>query len=447
VLFPHEAILSPINHSSWEYSAVIVDVLFSLASIGILYGMGKKLHSTAAGLWAAFFLAVQPFGVTYAINGLTEPTYVFFLLTSLYFVLLARSSCKFDFFLIGMWVLLPLLVRKDGIVLPAIIGTYIFALKDMKFSGKIRTFFTFLSGIGLATGIYLLIGGRFNWIGHFVFALDWNAILQKITLGLAGNTTAILATTWNPHWVEIVYLPLTGWFKLAGFFPAILFIVYLFQPSRFCPSRRAWLFIFAFLFQLALVYAFTIGFDLLATRYLYPATVVLFPIAGAVLTQLLGEIRIKIKRENSLVPSIVVGGIIFITLVSCLLVSCFHLRHPEIRSAANWLASNTPRDSIAMVTDNRIGFYSERKDVFVSEHFYNDVLTATFKSQEIDRCYLAVFIDKKEAQTIHDRLAETAKNFKFEPVLVKKTMASKKEVEIYKLRSLPPPTTSSQPNR
>ncbi|NLE30039.1 MAG: glycosyltransferase family 39 protein [Phycisphaerae bacterium] len=444
LLFPHESVGVPLNPASWELAAVTADILFSLGSIMVLYGLGKRLHSPAAGLWAAFFLAIQPFGVIYAINGLTEPVYVFFMLTSLYFALTANPHCKFHFFLIGMWMFLSLLVRKDGIILPGVIGAYIFVLKEVKFIGKIKLFFSFLLGIVFVTGVFLLIGGQFNWLGYFVFAVDWNAIFQKTLFRSAGDTAMILATMRNPHWLEILYLPPAGWVKLAGYFPAIFFMMFLCKRGNFHFNRSALLFVFAFFFQLALVYAFTVKFDFFTTRYLYPATVVVFPVAGAVLAHLLGNLNAKMRQGNIIQVSVVAGGIIFITLVSTLMVSCFHLRRPEIQAAAQWLAVNTPTDSVVGVTDNRIGFYCRRAPHFISEYFYEDILRSMLSSTQLDRCYLAVYFDKKEPKEIHQRLMNVATLFKFEPVLVKSVDFPKKQVDLYKLRSLPPAAPATQ---
>ncbi len=57
-----------------------LSLLFSLGSVGALYGLGRRFFSAGAGLWAAFFLAVSPFAIYYAQE--TRP-YSLFLFLSL----------------------------------------------------------------------------------------------------------------------------------------------------------------------------------------------------------------------------------------------------------------------------------------------------------------------------------------------------------------------------
>ena len=421
LLFPHEVVSDPINHSSWELAAFSVDLFFSLASIGVLFAIGKRLHSPAAGLWAAFFLAVQPFGIIYTINGLTEATYVFFLLTSLYFAMLARPDRKLDFFWLGLWIILGLLTRKDGIILPGIIGIYIFIMKDVKFTAKIKLLLSFSTGLACITGIYLSIGGEFNWLCSSAHFRNWSEFLKKITAGSANPSALLLGTVWQPSRLQVLYLPLSGWIKLSGFFPAFLFIAFLLKPKRFSENRQAWLFILAFLFQLVLVFVFTARIDYFSKRYLYAAAVVIFPPAGVVLTRLLESICEKKQLKNPAIPSRIAFGITFVTLTWALLLSCFHMRHPEIQSAAHWIASNTPPDSLVVVSDNRIGYYCKRKSTYL----------AAIGSQQYKHGYVTIYYKKNEKQKMHRKLTALATNRKFHLELLKTIATSKKEIQIY----------------
>jgi hypothetical protein len=161
--------------------------------------------------------------------------------------------------------------------------------------------------------------------------------------------------------------------------------------------------------------------------------VVVFPIAGMVMVRLIEYLCRKYNLTSTGIPSGVAAGILLIALAGSMILSCYHMRHPEIRESAKWIAANLPKDSVLCVTDNRVGFYCKRKYVFISPWFYEDVFNPTINSPMRERSYLAMYSDAKEKKELDARLADAEIRLKFKAVLLKTISVKKKEVAIYKI--------------
>jgi hypothetical protein len=423
-----------IDHFRWEFSAFASAILFSVLSIVLLYLIGRKVDSPAAGLWAAFFLAVLPFGIIYAIHGLTETTHIFFLLSSLYFVLIARPEHAFDFFLVGIWTFLGLLVRKDGVTIPATILVYLLIMKDLRFTRKAKLILAFVLGFICVVTTYFLIGGRFYWIKLFTSDMNWSDLFHKIMADSSAGNGLFLGTVWHLTGLQSVYLPWAGWIKLSGIVPAMLFLAFLAQPKRFSNNRMVWLFIIAFIFQFALVYAFTIKVGYFSTRYLYPASVVALIPAAIVLIRCIETIRVRRKLSTAFSPALMIACLFLIAYGWAMSQKCYRSRHPEIRSAASWIEINTPANSEIWVTDPRIGFYTNRRHFSVSTIFYRDVIYTFFDNHIKGAfCYLAVFSDEKETAEVSRRLASAEHDWEFTIIPLQNFKVKKKSVDIYRM--------------
>jgi hypothetical protein len=369
VLFPHErqTVPSPPNPFAWELVAFVTGLVFSLASVAVVYVIGRQVHSTPAGLWAAFFLAILPFGVTYSIHGLTEPTYIFFFLTSLYGTLWARPQKPFHFFLLGAWIFLALLVRKDAVILPPVIGIYLLSQSGLKYSARLKLLTVFFCGTLLAIIAFSLCGGRLNWLFSPISALDFNRVYKSLVAITASSPFPPLATIWLTHLTQLSFLPVLGWFKMSGIVPAVFFILFLARPRMFPMNHGSRLLVLAMFGQIALVMAFSAGIGYFTTRYLFPAAVVILPIAGAVTVRLLDRLKVKCGMENSALAPPAAALVLLVFWIPSVLLSSYHQRQPEIRAAADWIFAHTPPETFILAPDNRIGFYCRRPcDTFYS---------------------------------------------------------------------------------
>lgn len=74
--------------------ARLVSIAFSLGTIIFFFFLVRRLTETKTALLSAFFLAVLPFGVFFSRTIIQEPAFLFYLVSSLYFLVLWSDSSK-----------------------------------------------------------------------------------------------------------------------------------------------------------------------------------------------------------------------------------------------------------------------------------------------------------------------------------------------------------------
>ena len=110
---------------SGEYLGGLLSILFSLATFIPAFWLGRRLHSSAAGLVAAGLMSFQWFILRYASPVLTEATFTFFftLALALGFQAMDRKTPR-AFALAGLISSLAYLTRDVGITLVFLIGFF-----------------------------------------------------------------------------------------------------------------------------------------------------------------------------------------------------------------------------------------------------------------------------------------------------------------------------------
>ncbi len=69
------------------FAGKMVNMLMGSGLIVLAFAIMRRLFNTGAGLWAAFLVAVQPFFIMYSVKFLTEMTFLFFSMATLYGIL------------------------------------------------------------------------------------------------------------------------------------------------------------------------------------------------------------------------------------------------------------------------------------------------------------------------------------------------------------------------
>jgi len=430
IFFPGDVSTNPVNPAAWQTAAFAATLTFSLLSIILIYILGTQLHSKTAGAWAALFTALQPYGIIYAVNGLTESSYIVFFLLALCLALRKSPSLNRLLILAGMSSFLALLIRKDGVILPGIFVVYLLLQKDRSLTNRFLGLLLFFLGFLGGAACYASIGGRFYWLTPYLSSLT--AVWRLPIFDRTPLSVLPLATIWGVSHSKIPFLLLAGWFKLSGFIPATLFVLFFLYPRCWSSSRKTLLPLFAFVFQIALVVGFTLKMGYFTTRYLFPAAVVTFPVAGIALAEMLKKIREKYPTWSLTQASLPFALLTLAILIPSVLVSAYHQRRPEILAAAHWIATNSPPDSVLYAGDNRIGFYCLRKNFSVSPLLFRDVM-ASIHNYRGKNCYLALYFSPSARQTVLQTLSGTAAALNFKPHRIHVIRTPKKEIEIYLL--------------
>ncbi len=360
VLFPHEGRTELLNSSGWELAAFTVTMISTVVCIWMLFAIGRLLHSPAAGLWAAFFLAIQPFAIRYTVHGLSEMPFMAVVLTGLYLTMISQTRKYGLLFLAGVTAMVLVLIRKEGIVLAGTIFLYLVFQRQFPSPPRTRSILAFGAGFLTVLAAFLLIGGRFNWLGSYFEVLHWNRLAKTFSVASDGQPQYILASLWMSSPYEFLIQPLAAWIKMSGFFPAILFIVYLLRRRHLQVGKGAWLLSLYFVLHLAAVMTQMFRQELLVTRYLFPPAVVTFPLAAIALVEIIRRLNLKLGRpEDNRRVSAIISLVMILALVPESLKNSFTDRRPQIRAAANWLTKNIPFDAVVFTDEVRAGFYCQ----------------------------------------------------------------------------------------
>jgi len=113
-------ILSSLNWLgfSLEGASLWLSILSDGVSIGLLYLIGRQIHSPKLGLAAGLFIVLWPDYLAFSLSGLETSFYVALLLTSFYFYLGTKPL------LTGMALAFLVLTRPDGLILVIVLAGY-----------------------------------------------------------------------------------------------------------------------------------------------------------------------------------------------------------------------------------------------------------------------------------------------------------------------------------
>ena len=383
LLFPRAFDLGPPDPFAWELAAFTVGMVTSLACLALLYGLGRRLHSPAAGLWAAFFFAVQPYAVIYSVNGLSETTFLAFVLLAVLLTLAADDNRNRWLLAAGAAAMLALLVRKEGIVLLAAIAIYLLLAKPIRPRRRLGQTAAFLAGAGALAALYWLIGGRFLWFGEYLQCFDFRYTIDRF-FGPAEGQPNAQASLWISSRYQFFIPLILAWFKQSGFLPVALFLVFALQRRRFPLRPGAILFAIVIVLHLTMVMVQIFGTHRVVSRYMFPPAVMTFPVAGAVLACWLQSLADRTGRPARRFH-LSLALILIALLVPEALQRGFSGHRDEIHRTGQWLARNTRADDYLFVEDCRINFYGGRYGATTSIKEMGEHITHA-RHRGLDRC-------------------------------------------------------------
>jgi len=435
ILFRGKDRAKVIDPDDWAFSAFLVGLTFTAICMWVLFALGKQLHSTTAGLWAAFFLAVQPYGIRYSTNGLSELPFMAFVLLAVYLVIRASENKRWILTVGGVCTFLAFLVRKEAIVLPAAVILYFLLQRDNRFVRRMAALSLFVLGTACGAGLYLLIGGRFDWCLAPLEFLNWERVTEKIFTagGTEGFVPASLPIS-KPY--ELFIPPLWSWVKMSGFLPAILFVGFLFRRGR-VKLNRGWSLVGWFLVgHLALCFALLSGTGLFVSRYLFPASVIVFPISAAAMVEVIKHLSVKYDRLVDNPFAHIIPAVALTVVLVPQAYQWYLLGHrSEVRLAADWLRANTSRDAVIFTTDSRVGFYSQREwKLFPNWLTPYNAIKQSVKTG-LGRVYFAFRGRKYNNRRLGEWLTHVGKRKTLKAESVRTFYGPTGEVAIYRLRA------------
>jgi len=394
MLFPRDPISELPDPFTWEFSAFAVGMVFTVICLWLLFELGHYIHSVRTGLWAAFFMAVQPYAVHYSINGLSETTYLFFVLLAILLTLKAIQTYKSLLFVAGVCSVFAFLTRKEAIILPIVIGCYLLISKNIPFTARLKWLSVFIFGIIITGCLYGAIGGRIYWLRGY--SSYWQKVIQLFVSQSYSTDHFVLASIWMTKKYQIFYLALFAWVREAAFLPALLFFLFIFKRKMFQINTGWGILILFCLFHLLIVLTQCSISTLFVSRYLFPSTVIIFPIAALVMVTSLDRIaERKQETAHDSIISIVTSVVILLIFVPMITKRYFTYHRKGEKQAAQWLSQNSNRDSIIISDSKRAAFYSRRTFVPLSNYTIKNRIDYARK-KGLSRCYFVIVFKKNK---------------------------------------------------
>ncbi len=169
VFWIQHSFISVSGETAWAFR--LPSAIFGIASIYLLYLLGKSLYEKKVGLLAALLLAVNSNHVYISRIGLQESYVIFFILLTIYAVIRTTKNPRF-FLLVGASLGLGLLTKYTAIILIPLCLVYLLIYNRGLFKSR---FFYFGAGIALLIVSPIIVYNLmlYSAVGHFDFQLSY----------------------------------------------------------------------------------------------------------------------------------------------------------------------------------------------------------------------------------------------------------------------------------
>lgn len=151
----------------FEVAGKLVSTLFGILMILPVYFLGKRIFDEKVAFYASLFLVVHPYVRRFSGDVLKESTYLFFLVTALWFAWRTiQNEKKYPFLFISLLSVIAYLVRPDGVEVVLIVFFYVLFIKKFSMPGektKVILFLLLSSVVLLLPYLFYLREVRGEW--------------------------------------------------------------------------------------------------------------------------------------------------------------------------------------------------------------------------------------------------------------------------------------------
>jgi 4-amino-4-deoxy-L-arabinose transferase-like glycosyltransferase len=207
-------------------TAKLVNLIFSLASITLIYHITKKLFNKTSAILSALLFSFTPVFFMFTGLVLSEPLAILFILLAIYFFISQTKKSALNLFLSGIFTSLAFLTKFPlGIIL---LSTYIILIfNNTKFLQKIKHLFILTMGFLIPTLPYLIFN-YFTYPNPLEPFLSGNWIVSTATW-LYGTGILFYLTNFflkNPPYLVYFY-GLYDFIKKRSWKNSSIFLIYL----------------------------------------------------------------------------------------------------------------------------------------------------------------------------------------------------------------------------
>ncbi len=151
----------------------LLDIIFSLADIYLLYLIGRKIFDEKTALLGALLFSLTPIFIMFSGLVLTEPLAIFFGLLGIYLLVQKDEINRGNLFFSGVFLALSFLTKfPQGILFGAVLLALLFKKENLL--QKVNSLFFFGLGFGIAVTPYLWFNyhSYYHWYEPFVSASE-----------------------------------------------------------------------------------------------------------------------------------------------------------------------------------------------------------------------------------------------------------------------------------
>lgn len=256
-------------------SGTIFQSFFSIATIPVVYLIGKKINSRRVGLSAAFFFAVSPLMVDYSRAALIPYPAVFFSTLILYLLLWLREKFSIVVTLI-LGGLIGCIIQMHYLTISFVLLAGLYPFFVNKKSLNLKYFISLGTGIIAGLSPFLLFEVRHQFLNTTLF-------LRYLSSGRAAEKSIVYALTiWPDVTAQILFgnIYLLG---IVGFLLIFVSCIFLFFKKR---KEYSWLSLFFLLFVIIEIISLVYGRKL-QTHYVISFHVPLILMCAVTLNYLL----------------------------------------------------------------------------------------------------------------------------------------------------------------
>jgi hypothetical protein len=359
----------------------LFSALMGALSVGVVYLLGKQLHSKKAGGLAAAFFSVEFLNFRYAHIAKPDATMIFLLVVSLYFANRVAQEGKLrDYLLAGLAGGLAISTKYNALfVIPALAAAHL-VFNQGNFFQRIKTNFHFLVLGEIFVVLFFFVGTPFALVDLKTFFRDLEFVKLVVTRGDAGeNYFSILA-----FYVRQLFLPLPftwyanflGLTALLGFFYAL-----------YRRDRRDWV-LLSFVILHFVYFTQKTSSSLVKPHYLLPLLPVMYVFAGKFIVEMADKLAARfsqIKFEYVLAGFLLVGP-----FYRTIMFNYERTQKTTGHAAREWVENNLPPHTKIL----QVGFY----DLALRENKESILRNAQNPVREADRYPKSVDLKIEAAQ-------------------------------------------------
>jgi 4-amino-4-deoxy-L-arabinose transferase-like glycosyltransferase len=348
-----------------------VSIVAGVWMVLMIFLITRRLFDSRTGIWAAIFASLMDQFVVYSADVVSDIVFVSLELTGLLLLIEAFGRPAIGrFVLVGLAGSICYLTRREGLLLLCAAGAVLLFYKGYGWRRRGVHLVAVLIGFApLAVPFMWKIGGISPPADDNIYRFLESASTPSLTppLAMAASSGERIGRLG-----EFGRTFLEKWAKSLRYLLAAFFLMWFVPPrSSRAAVGPAWVLAILAAGHVAILLLFFQLWQILSIRYVLPLTALSLPWVASGFIKLSGFVASGRRGEGHQIPSDAKIAVQFRTAVLAAVAGIFSFyiyrgNNPGtewITETAEWISESTPANARFLVTDVRIGFYSDRASI------------------------------------------------------------------------------------